>query len=48
MLSGVLRSQQAININIQIMRAFTAMRHFIAANAQAFQRGTPVRLTIRG
>ena len=38
MLSGVLRSQQAININIQIMRAFTAMRHFIAANAQAFQR----------
>ena len=38
MLSGVLRSQQAININIQIMRAFNAMRHFIAANAQAFQR----------
>lgn len=38
MLSGVLRSKQAISINIQIMRAFTAMRHFIAANAQAFQR----------
>ena len=38
MLSGVLRSQQAISINIQIMRAFTAMRHFITANAQAFQR----------
>ena len=38
MLSSVLRSQQAINVNIQIMRAFTAMRHFIAANAQAFQR----------
>ncbi len=38
MLSGVLRSQQAININIQIMRAFTAMRHFIATNAQVFQR----------
>ena len=38
MLSGVLRSQQAININIQIMRAFNAMRHFIAANTQAFQR----------
>ena len=38
MLSGVLRSQQAININIQIMRAFNAMRHFIASNAQAFQR----------
>ena len=38
MLSSVLRSQQAININIQIMRAFNAMRHFIASNAQAFQR----------
>ena len=38
MLSGVLRSQQAININIQIMRAFTTMRHFIASNAQVFQR----------
>ena len=38
MLSGVLRSQQAININIQVMRAFNAMRHFIASNAQAFQR----------
>ena len=38
MLSSVLRSQQAININIQIMRAFVAMRHFIAANAQVFQR----------
>jgi hypothetical protein len=38
MLSGVLRSQQAININIQIMRTFNAMRHFIASNAQVFQR----------
>ena len=38
MLSGVLRSQQAININIQIMRTFNAMRHFIATNAQVFQR----------
>lgn len=38
MLSGVLRSPQAININIQIMRAFNAMRHFIATNAQVFQR----------
>ena len=38
MLSTVLRSQQAININIQIMRAFNAMRHFIATNAQVFQR----------
>ena len=38
MLSSVLRSQQAININIQIMRAFNAMRHFFATNAQVFQR----------
>ena len=38
MLSGVLRSSQAISMNIQIMRAFNAMRHFITANAQAFQR----------
>ena len=38
MLSSVLRSQQAININIQIMRAFNAMRHFIASNTQVFQR----------
>lgn len=38
MLSSVLRSQQAININIQIMRPFNAMRHFIASNAQVFQR----------
>jgi hypothetical protein len=38
MLSTILRSQQAISINIQIMRAFNAMRHFIASNAQAFQR----------
>ena len=38
MLSTVLRSQQAISINIQIMRAFNTMRHFIATNAQVFQR----------
>ncbi len=38
MLSGVLRSPQAISMNIQIMRAFNAMRHFIASNAQVFQR----------
>ena len=38
MLSSVLRSKQAINVNIQIMRAFNAMRHFIASNTQVFQR----------
>ena len=38
MLSSVLRSQTAIEVNIQIMRAFTSMRHFLASNAQVFQR----------
>lgn len=38
MLSGVLRSPMAIATNIHIMRAFNAMRHFIASNTQVFQR----------
>ena len=38
MLSGVLRSPMAIATNIHIMRAFTAMRHFIGSHAQVFQR----------
>ncbi len=38
MLSGVLRSPQAVSVNIQIMRAFVAMRRFLASNAQVFQR----------
>ena len=38
MFSGVLRSETAIEVNIRIMRAFTAMRHFLANNAQLFQR----------
>lgn len=38
MLSGVLRSQTAVEVNIRIMRAFTAMRHFLVDNAQLFQR----------
>lgn len=38
MLSSVLRSPQAIETNILIMRAFTAMRHFLASNAQIFKR----------
>ena len=38
MLSSVLRSQTAIEVNIQIMRAFTAMRHFLISNAAVFQR----------
>ena len=38
MLSSVLHSQTAIEMNILIMRAFVAMRHFLANNAQIFQR----------
>lgn len=38
MLSSVLRSQTAISVNIQIMRAFTSMRHFLTENAQVFKR----------
>jgi len=38
MLSGVLRSDTAIKVSIQIMDAFVNMRKFIATNAQIFQR----------
>jgi len=37
-LSGVLNSDRAIEVNIQIMRAFVVMRKFIINNAQLFQR----------
>ena len=38
MLSAVLRSKTAVGISIQIIDAFVAMRKFILANAQLFQR----------
>ena len=37
-LSGILKSKRAIDVNIQIMRAFVAMRKFISSNAQIFHR----------
>ena len=37
MLSSVLRSKTAIEVNIRIMRAFTSMRHFLLNNAEVFQ-----------
>jgi hypothetical protein len=37
-ISAVLTSERAIEVNIQIMRAFVAMRKFIITNAQIFQR----------
>jgi len=36
--SAVLTSERAIAVNIRIMRAFVAMRRFIASNAEVFQR----------
>ena len=38
MLSGILHSDIAIEVNIKIMRAFTAMRRFMLNNAHLFQR----------
>ena len=38
MLSSVLKSQTAVDVNIKIMRAFVAMRKFLLNNAQIFQR----------
>ena len=38
MLSAVLKSDVAINISIQIINAFVAMRRFILSNALVFQR----------
>src|SRR3989344_7819975 len=37
-LSSVLTNDKAIQVNIQIMRAFVAMRKFLLTNAQLFQR----------
>lgn len=44
MLSSVLRSQTAIEVNIRIMRAFVAMRHFLVNEAQVFQRLATIEL----
>lgn len=38
MLSSVLRSEKAIEVNIRIMRAFTLMRNFIKKHGSLFQR----------
>jgi hypothetical protein len=40
MLSGVLRSKQAIKLNVQIVRAFVSMRRFLSTNMHLFQRMT--------
>jgi|SRR3989338_10076142 len=38
MLSGVLKSDTAVRVSIQIMSAFVSMRRFISSNALIFQR----------
>jgi len=38
MLSGVLRSETAVQISIQIINTFVAMRKFLTSNGQIFQR----------
>jgi len=38
MLASVLRSHEATRVSLRIVRAFVAMRKFILANAQVFQR----------
>lgn len=38
MLASVIHSATAVNVSIQIMDVFVAMRHFLLANAQVFQR----------
>jgi len=38
MLSGVLKSDTAVKVSIQIINAFVNMRRFISANAQVFKR----------
>ena len=37
-LSGVLTSKKAIEVNVQVIRAFVAMRRFISKNAEIFVR----------
>ncbi len=44
MLSSVLRSEMAIQVSIQIMKAFVEMRRFIASNAALFERISSVEL----
>ena len=44
MLSGVLRSEVAVQVSVSIMRTFVEMRHFIADNAAMFEQVRAVEL----
>jgi phage regulator Rha-like protein len=46
MLSAVLRSEVAVKVSIQIMRAFVNMRKFLLENASVFQRLNQVELKL--
>ncbi|NHM14957.1 ORF6N domain-containing protein [Xiamenia xianingshaonis] len=46
MLSGVLRSDIAVQTSVRIMRAFVEMRHFIASNAAMFEQVRGVELKL--
>lgn len=43
MLSSVLKSATAVEVNIKIMRAFVAMRHFLQNNAEIFAELKSIR-----
>ena len=44
MLSSVLRSKTAVQVSIQIMKAFVSMRHFVQSNSQIFAELKSIRL----
>ncbi len=44
MLSGVLRSDVAVQVSIRIMNTFVEMRHFIANNALLFEKVSDIEL----
>ena len=43
MLSSVLRSETAVQVSIQIMKAFVTMRHFVQSNSQIFAELKSIR-----
>jgi len=47
MLSGILRSQQAIDVNISIMRAFVQLRQFLLQNKEILQSIDELRQRVK-
>lgn len=48
MLSSTLKSDKAIDVNIQIVRIFTKMRKFILSQKELFQKMTEIESKIKG